>query len=126
MSDERITSSSPQATNSPVGKDALAVAWNSMTAKQKIIGAGIMCLVPLALYIPWTYTFSGADGIHSEKPAGYHFIFDPPQPEKDNLRFGVKIDVPRVVIPMAVVVCVTVAGFMLAGAKTRKEGEPLA
>jgi hypothetical protein len=95
-------------------------------AYKKIICAGIVCLGILTCYVPWTYTFSGLQGIHSERAAGYHFIFYPPRPESDSRAYGVKIDVPRMVIPMVVVVCVTLAAVALAGSKTRKEAEPRA
>jgi Tfp pilus assembly protein PilF len=89
-----------------------------LTRLQKtIIGAGATCLVLLACYLPWTYTVNTASGIHREKPAGYHFIFAPPRPEQESIAHGVKIDTPRVAIPMAVVVLATVAAVLLTGAR---------
>jgi hypothetical protein len=93
-----------------------------LTANQKkIIWGGIACLGVLACYVPWTYTFWSSD-VHSEKPGGYYLIFAPPAPESGSHAFGVKVDVPRVVIPMVVVVCATIAGVVLIDEKPRKQG----
>lgn len=92
------------------------------TLKQKsIILAGVICLAVLACYLPWTYTFH-TSAVHREKPAGYYFIFDPPQPEDKWGASGVKVDLPRVIIPMLVVVCATIAGVVLTDEKPRKQG----
>lgn len=89
-------------------------------AQMKIALASVICLVFLAIYVPWTHTLhaTGEYGRHVEQPAGYALIFYPPEPR--NLAWGVKVDVSRVLIPMAVVVCATIGGFVLAAEKTRK------
>jgi hypothetical protein len=91
--------------------------------QKKIGGAGIACLALLACCLPWTYTVTGANGFHREKPAGYHFIFDPPRPEQEGITHGVKVDTPRVAIPMTVVVLATVAAVLLTGTKRRGHDE---
>jgi len=89
--------------------------------RKKIIWAGTACLGLLASYVPWTYTLYTSD-FHREKPAGYYLIFDPPPPESRNDRYGVKVDVPRVIIPMVIVVGATIAGVVLTDEKPRKQG----
>jgi tetratricopeptide (TPR) repeat protein len=81
-----------------------------LTPKQKkIICAGIACLGLLVCFLPWNYTV----GAGRETPAGYYFIFTPP---RDN---PAKVDVTRVVIPAAFVVCVTIAAVVLVGGRPR-------
>jgi hypothetical protein len=89
--------------------------------RSKVVLAGVLCLSVLMCYVPWTYTYN-ASGAQRERPAGYSFVFDPPAPEHDRPAYGVKVDVPRAAIPMAVVVCATIAGVALTGGKTRKQG----
>lgn len=57
-----------------------------------VIVVAFMCLVP-----PWQFTFQ-RPGISSvEKPAGYGFVFSPPEPEKDNVLVGVVLDTDRLI-----------------------------
>jgi hypothetical protein len=88
--------------------------------QKKIILGGVACLAVLACYLPWTYTF-WSSGVHREKPGGYYLIFDPPAPESGAPTYGVKVDVPRVVIPMVFVVCAMIAGVILTDEKARKQ-----
>jgi hypothetical protein len=92
-----------------------------MPMQIKILGAGILFLVILACYVPWTFTFEGGERhYHIERSAGYAFISDPPKLPRDFPEpGGVKVDVPRVLIPMAVVIFATVAGLFLTGGKGR-------
>jgi hypothetical protein len=85
-----------------------------MPRRQKIIWAGIACLAVLALYVPWKTTW----GTSGEAPAGYHFLFAPP-PVPNNR--GLKVDVTRMVIPMAVAACITAAAAVFAAQKPRKQ-----
>lgn len=90
-----------------------------LTNKQKkIVWAGISCLIILACWIPWTYTFY-TSAIKMEKPAGYYCIFSQPAPEHNSIPNGVQVDVPRVVIPMFVVLCATIAGVVLTNDKPK-------
>lgn len=71
---------------------------------QKIIVIiGALSVILLCLFPPWIRTFNGM-GIHSEKPAGYALISQPPSPEKDTVAFGVRIDAPRLFIQLLVVI----------------------
>ena len=88
-----------------------------LSAIQKwIIGAGVLSLAALSIYVPWVHTANATapDGFSSEKPAGYHFVFNPPEPKGKHNAFGVKVDAPRVVIPMAAVVVAMIGGVVLA------------
>jgi hypothetical protein len=95
-------------------------------AQVKIVVAGVVCLVVLACYVPWTYTFDAGNSenrLHVERAGGYALLSDPPKLPGDFWKAGgVKVDVPRVLIPMAVVVFATVAGVCLVGQKSRKQG----
>jgi hypothetical protein len=77
-----------------------------------IIVLGVACLGLLAVYVPWTHTVNFS-GISREKPAGYQLITNPPAPEKSAPSYGVRINVPQMVIPMAVVLIATIAGVIL-------------
>jgi hypothetical protein len=85
-------SSSEHQTGSAPCSSSLAQILHLTPTQQKIVWAGIACLGLLACVVPWTQTVSGMNGI----------------------------DVARVFIPMAVVVCATVAGVLLTGAQSRK------
>ena len=79
------------------------------TPKQKkIIWTGIVCLAFLTAYVPWKAT--GSDG----PPAGYHFIFAPPNEQ-------IKVDLIRLLIPMVFIVCATGAAAVLSGTRSRKK-----
>jgi hypothetical protein len=88
------------------------------TVQKRIIGAGVGVVALLGCYLPWTHTIDRGEA-RSERPAGYHFIFDPPQPRGNHAGSGVWVDVPRAVIPMAVVGVVTAALTLLAGSPRR-------
>lgn len=103
----------------PVSRMTLAC---MLSQRQKqIIVAGLVALGFLTTYLPWTYTFY-TSAVHREKPGGYHWIFDPPQPESNLGGAGVKVDVPRVLIPMAVVIVAMIAGIALVDGRTDKKG----
>jgi hypothetical protein len=107
--------------NDSMGTGNRFVAWVSsarevvmrMPRHHKIIWAGIICLGLLALYPPWKRTWSTS----GEAPAGYHLIFLPPETRG----YGIKIDVARLLIPMALVVCVTAALVVFTIEKSRKQ-----
>ena len=95
--------------------------WLTLPRKV-IIGAGTALLVILALFVPWMFTRhteSAPDGYPQgysrDWPAGYGFIFASPTPPDD--RTGVKLDVPRLIIPMAAVVCAAAVSVLLVRGK---------
>jgi predicted GNAT family acetyltransferase len=105
----------------------IASAWDSVIRipmQMWIILAGIASLALLAAYVPWTYTIHLTER-QSEKPAGYAFLFAPPQPEHNNPGCGVKVDLPRVIIPMGAVVCATIAGAYLTREKKQESDAEL-
>jgi hypothetical protein len=90
---------------------------SSLTPKQKrILWAGVGCLAVLGLYVPWKHTW----GASQSAPAGYHLIFWPPAAEGR----GLKVDTTRLLIPMAVVACVTAAAVVLASGRVPMAGPP--
>jgi hypothetical protein len=101
-------------------------AWESfmLIPKQKmIIWTGIACLALLVLIVPWK--------AHKDYDAGYSFIFSPPRNEETD-RYGkltgrfvpygeIRLDLPRIILPMFVVICATGAGAWLTREKLRSE-----
>jgi hypothetical protein len=89
---------------------ASAAAVSMFTPKQKLIAyTGLGLLGLLAIFVPWTN--------YHHHPVGYGFIFYAP-------REAVKIDLVRAGIPMAFVVCATIAAVVLTAEKTRKDNSP--
>ena len=81
--------------------------WDSLTTLSKILLVGLVLLIVTCLFPPWEYTFN-ARGIYSEKPAGYHFLFSPPEPLKYGNAYGVKINFVQLSIEwIAIVLFVT-------------------
>ena len=76
-----------------------------------IILAGLGCLTFMACFLPWVHIDN--QGIEIET-AGYHSIFTPPAAT----HYGVKVDLSRAVLPMALILCATVAAAYL----TRERG----
>lgn len=67
----------------------------SLNGRQKIIvSAGLLALVAMCAFPPWSYTVSTVT-VYSERPAGYHFIADPPEPRQESSVHGVKLDLWR-------------------------------
>jgi len=74
----------------------------------------------MGLFPPWVYTFD-FKSTHSENPAGYSIIFDPPWPEDDVDRgYGVHIDMSRISVQWITLAIVT-AGALLLVSGSRKE-----
>jgi hypothetical protein len=85
-----------------------------MSGIQKIvIAAGIMLIALSTLVPPWVYTFQ-TRGIQQVKiPAGYYFIFSPPQPRAIGYLHGVQIDHSRLIIQTVTIISVTFVAFYL-------------
>lgn len=77
-----------------------------MPTSRKILVAGALLFLLSGLFPPWVYTYdrNGDAGGHTQKPAGYKFIFSPPSPETHpqysglNIFFGVRVDFSRLLI----------------------------
>jgi hypothetical protein len=78
----------------------------------KVAGVLIVlaCLVP-----PWQYTFQAQGISQVVKPAGYNFLFTPPEPERDNVRFGIQVDFGRLGTEILVIIILAGLGFLTAG-----------
>jgi hypothetical protein len=81
--------------------------------RRSILIAGLVALAVLTVYVPWTHTLRtwGEYGGSIERPAGYGFIFEPPEPV--TRAWGVRIDLVRIAIPVAFVIFATAGGLML-------------
>jgi hypothetical protein len=78
---------------------------------------GVVIIAAMGIYVPWRRVLNTAT-FHRVEPAGYALIFDPPQRlYGDAFAQGVEVDVPRVLIPMLVVLVATVAAVLLTGPK---------
>ena len=110
--------------------------------QRQIIGVGVALLGLLSFWVPWVYVID-TSSMRRQIPAGYSTVFSPPQPdpvpeapksfdemlrearspsksekkapEKRPASEGMKVDIPRVLIPMVFVVIATCAAVMLAG-----------
>lgn len=74
----------------------------------------IMCVVP-----PWTYTYTW-NGTYGEAPAGYYFIFEPPEGKEIDDGNGVKMDITRLLIQCLVALSAGGVGLLLPPPKRQK------
>ncbi len=72
----------------------------------------ILTAIILGLFPPWIYIFDG-EGISSEKPAGYIFLFISPPAESRNPRYGISIDYGRLFLQWAILfgICASIIYF---------------
>jgi hypothetical protein len=93
-----------------------------LTARQKIIiWAAVAALAVVCLWVPWTgYTIEAS--VRREMHERYAFLFNPPRPA--NERWGVTVDVPRVVIPASLIVFAAVTGVLSAARRPRPSSAP--
>lgn len=100
-----------------------------MTLNRKQLGiviASAVVFIAMGLYPPWTYTVDYAESssigggssrsseVHSKKPAGYALIVAPPTPEQEGARFGVRLDISRLVVQWIVLAAATGGAVLLA------------
>ena len=81
--------------------------------QRKVVIVGIVLFFLMGLFPPWIYTLN-AQSINREKPAGYALIISPPEPEKNAVVFGVKIDISRLIIQWLVLAAATGFGVFMA------------
>jgi len=80
-----------------------------MNAKQlKLLQVGTAVAVLMGMFPPWTKTFH-YEQVHSEGPAGYALIIEPP---KADMLYTVKIDLSRLFVQW-IVVAMAVGGGLL-------------
>jgi len=89
------------------------------SAQRKIIILSIAMCILMGIFPPWIYTFD-YKSTHSETPAEYAFIFDPPWPEEDNRRYGARIDLSRITVQWITLAIVTTGALLLVSG-SRKE-----
>jgi hypothetical protein len=83
----------------PVGR-----ATSPTGRQRRIVGVAVGALVGMLLLPPWVFTLHvrvQGQRIDAEKPAGYAPIFAPPAPDSD--AGGVRLDVTRLLVQMAIV-----------------------
>jgi len=81
--------------------------------QRKVVIIGIVLFIIMGLFPPWIYTLN-AESVNREKPAGYALIISPPEPEKNAVVFGVKIDISRLIIQWLVLAAATGFGVFVA------------
>ncbi|MFH1942140.1 MAG: hypothetical protein ABIL68_08530 [bacterium] len=90
-----------------------------MNKKQQIISiVGIVVIFVMGLVPPWT-TFESDSTTYREMPAGYYFIFSPPQPDDEGI-LGVKLDTSRLAVQWITVLFVMAACIYLT--QDRRDG----
>ncbi len=77
--------------------------------KVLILACLVFCLT--GLFPPWVHTVNLRGASPTTYPAGYYLIFDPPARRGEGGRYGVAIDVPRLLIQWAVLI-VAVGGYV--------------
>jgi hypothetical protein len=81
--------------------------------QHKIIRAGIVCLGLTVSFPPWIENI----GHRTRRYGGYRFLFTAHETNR-----VLTIDLPRFLIPVAFVVCATIAAFVLTREKSLKQG----
>ena len=81
-----------------------------------IIIFGAVAFIVSALFPPWVFTINLPNAGPTERPGGYHLIFDPP-PAYKSASAGVRIDYARLLIQWAVI------GIVVAGAVSIRRKE---
>lgn len=67
---------------------------------------GLLVFALMGLIPPWQYTFTPEGAATATKPAGYHLLFEPPEPERRHALAGVRIDVSRLAIQWAILAAI--------------------
>jgi hypothetical protein len=92
------------------------------TDRHRVVIIGLLLLGATGLYPPWVYTFSPEGAATTTKPAGYHLLFSPPEPERRGPLAGVRIDLLRLAIQWAVLAAFVGIAFVLTHGKVRGNG----
>jgi hypothetical protein len=92
--------------------------FNSKQIKILIIAAAIFVL--MGIFPPWIYTFDNRS-IHSENPAGYALISEPPDPEEYKVQYGVRLDTSRLIVQWLVLLVATAGATLLVSGKRNSE-----
>lgn len=73
-----------------------------------VVFVGMVIMVIMGLWPPWKEIFNWLN-IHNEKPVGYYFILEPPEPKSRAISFT--IDLPRLLIQWFLVILIV--GFIV-------------
>jgi hypothetical protein len=92
--------------------------FNSKQMKIFIVSAAIF--VVMGAFPPWIYTFDNRS-IHSENPAGYALITEPPDPEEYKVQYGVRLDNSRLIVQWLVLLAATVGAVLLVGVERNRD-----
>lgn len=79
---------------SPTSKTPEPKVFSRNGIKGVLVAFGFLML----LFPPWTNTFTRPGSAVAKSPAGYGFIFSPPQPQYEGPVFGVELDIKRLAI----------------------------
>ncbi len=87
----------------------------SINEKQKkIIIAGVVVIILMGVFPPWTYTFKYKTA-YSNEPAGYGFIIVPPEKKNKGMTYGIELDITRLSIQWVIALLSTGLGVFLTG-----------
>ena len=89
------------------------------SAQRKIIVLSITMYIVMGLFPPWVYTFDNKS-THTENPAGYAIIFNPPWAEGDERRHGVHVDMSRITVQWITLAIVTAGALLLVSGSRKK------
>jgi hypothetical protein len=101
----------------PTFAKVLAAA-HAMGKQRAVLASSLAAFVMCGLFPPWLYTNHGRYE-RSEKSAGYHLIFTPPQPMSLGWASGVRMNMQVLLIEWACVAAGGAAVFLVAGSATR-------
>lgn len=80
-------------------------------SQRKVLVAGVIAAAIVGLFPPWVHTWSFQKS-YSERPAGFHFILDPPAAQ-GGLVNGVSLDMRRLCVEWAIIALATTCAFVL-------------
>ena len=85
----------------------------SINEKQrKFIIAGVVVVILMGLFPPWTYTFKYKTA-YSNEPAGYGFILAPPEKKNKAMTHGIELDMKRLSVQLVIALLATGLGVFL-------------
>lgn len=92
--------------------------------QKMIVVFGVLCLGFLSIYLPWTQKLNSNE-LRMERPAGYHFVFAPPQARPNSVG-GFRVSFSQALPPIVFVVVATVAGVIITRRRSPRSLPPLA
>ena len=105
-----------------IGWAGTHIAAKLIADRHRVVVFGLLLLAATGLYPPWVYTLSPKGAATTTKPAGYHLLFSPPEPERRGPLAGVRIDLSRLAIQWAVLAACVGIAFALTHKKARGNG----